>query len=97
MCESLKNKDFKSQLDSHKKFLKKCKCILLPPTPDSVNAFEQIFRKKEKKKNVREVSSCKMSFSDTLIFPKSRVLSAKKADKDSFPRALLVSYGIFGL
>lgn len=72
-------------------------CIATPPTPDSVNSFGQIFRKKEKKKNVREVSSCKMSFSDTLIFPKWRVLSAKKADKDSFPRALPVSYGIFVL
>lgn len=42
---------------------------------------------------IREASRAKMLLSETLIFYKSRV-SAKRADTNSFPRHLMVSYGI---
>lgn len=43
---------------------------------------------------MRGVSRAKMLLSDTLGFHKSKELSAKRADTDSFPRARMVSYGI---
>lgn len=62
-------------------------------TPNSINAFGWMLRKKLKER--RKASSCKTSFSDILNFPISMVLSAKKADKESFSDNS--DYTIFGL
>lgn len=43
---------------------------------------------------LREARRAKMLLSDTLVFHKSKELSAKRADMDSFPRGLMVLYGI---
>lgn len=43
---------------------------------------------------MREASRAQMLLSGTSVFHKSKVLSAKRADMDSFPRGLIVSYGI---